>query len=260
MKGDPLKEGRLAAKILTVILGCFAIAWGVQVMPIAWRDQTVGRTAKRIIQGEHFHTEALTNLLPMVETTEYATYCDPDGRHNGAVIRLRLAEDFAISSPRAVNEQLDPLIESVRRSLACSPADPFLWVTLFRAESGNYGLRDGDFNYLAMSYRTGPNEGWIALRRNFVALSVFESLPKDLADLAVDEFTRILGLGLYQEAIEIFGRSGSRARDALLAHLAVSTVSERQRKVFADALYARGYDVEVPGAPISHRPSVNAGE
>ena len=47
-------------------------------------------------------------------------------------------------------------------------------------------------NYLRLSYALGPNESWIALWRNRLAFSLFERLPTDLSDDALDEFIKLV--------------------------------------------------------------------
>ena len=54
-----------------------------------------------------------------------------------------------------------------------------------------------DLTLLRMSYWSGPNEAWIAVRRNSLALGVFPSLPGDLAEQALSEFVGLVRSGLY---------------------------------------------------------------
>jgi hypothetical protein len=103
--------------------------------------------------------------------------------------------------------------------------------------------------FLWLSYSLGPNEGWIAVRRNRLALSVFEALPPDLAEAALNEFARMLKSGLYDDTMSIFIGPGWAIRDQLLSHL--TSVPKRYREEFARGLDQRGYDVAVPG--VAHR-------
>jgi hypothetical protein len=70
-------------------------------------------------------------------------------------------------------------VDAIRQSLACSPADPFFWLALYALEPS------APLNYLTASYRLGPNEGWIALKRNLVAFANFDELPDDLRRIVV---------------------------------------------------------------------------
>ena len=105
------------------------------------------------------------------------------------------------------------------------------------------GPKPEQLTFLRLSYRLGPNEGWIAVRRNRLLLAMFPGLPSDLADAAVSEFGRMVDSWLYWETIAIFTGPGWPIRDRLLASL--RDVGERQREAFAIQLYAEGYDVTV---------------
>jgi hypothetical protein len=97
-----------------------------------------------------------------------------------------------------------------------------------------------------MSYRLGANEGWIALKRNHFAFSIFEQLPPDLAEDALNEFARLLESGFYDQAAEIFIGPASHVRDRILARL--TGVRQRDRDFFERALNRRDYDIAIPGA------------
>jgi hypothetical protein len=67
-----------------------------------------------------------------------------------------------------------------------------------------HGFKLDHLEYLRMSYLMGPNEGWIALKRNVLALAVFERLPLDVAEMAIRELANLLSSGLIREAGGIF--------------------------------------------------------
>jgi hypothetical protein len=96
----------------------------------------------------------------------------------------------------------------------------------------------------------GPYEGWIADRRNRVALSMFWRLPPDLAEAVIREFAAMVNSQFYEAAIAILTGPGWPLHDQLLAGLTDSDV--RQRAEFAKELYSAGYDVAVPGIAPPH--------
>ena len=144
-----------------------------------------------------------------------------------------------------IDTQLSALRGSIFRSLACSPADPFLWVVLYWVEINRNGFQPRYLEYLRLSYQLGPNEGWIALKRNGYALAIFHQLPPDIADMAIAEFPRLLDSGFYAETVAILTGPGWRERGILVPRLKV--VAERHRQAFARTLYKLGYDIQVPG-------------
>lgn len=121
----------------------------------------------------------------------------------------------------------------------------FFSSSCFWLENTRNGFSADNFKYLRMPYELGPNEGWVSLKRNGLALALFEQLPPDVADMATDEFVRLLNNGFNREAVAIFTGPGWRIRNLLFPKL--KKVGEGQREAFARTLYNDGYDVDVPG-------------
>jgi hypothetical protein len=104
-----------------------------------------------------------------------------------------------------------------------------------------------------MSYRLGPNEGWVALKRNPIAFANFDWLPSDLAEDGISEFVGLVrSQRFFDAAANILVGPAWRVRDQVLPRLA--ELSERDRKTFAQVLQSRGYDVSIPGIQLQkHR-------
>lgn len=227
-----------------VIFGCAAVAWGMYVLPAFARQLPIERVATHVLNGDPFKSGVLAALMPQVEAAERTERCSPAVIHSAAIIRTRMAEQ-AIADGDDIDAQLNALRDSIRRSLACSPADPFLWVVLYWVEINRNGFQPDYLKYLRLSYQLGPNEGWIAFKRNGYALAIFRQLPPDIADMALAEFPRLLDSGFYAETVAIITGPGWRERDILLPRL--NGVAERHRQAFDRALYKLGYDATVPG-------------
>jgi hypothetical protein len=194
---------------------------------------------------------AILPLLPAIDRIEQSSYCRPEAMHSAAIIRLRLAEEAITNAERdAIDTRLGALQNSIVKSLACAPSDPFLWAILTWLDQTRQGFRPQQLMYLRLSYRLGPYEGWIADRRNRLALSMFWRLPPDLAEAVVREFATMVNSQFYEVAIAILTGPGWPLHDQLLAGLKDS--DPRQREEFAKALYSAGYDVSVPGIGPSH--------
>jgi hypothetical protein len=233
-----------ATRFATLTLAIAAISWGVVVYPAAWRQVSIERIAKRIIAGDPFKSEALAETAPGLKSAEEAD-CEPIALRSAAVIRLRVTEQaIATGEGNEIDGRLDTLRATLRRSLACTPSDAFLWVVLFWAENTRNGFEAENLKYLRMSYRLGPNEGWIALKRNRFALALFEELPPDLAEAAVSEFVKLVEDFVY-DAPDIFTGPGWRLRDVLLPRL--KDLPIRRRELFAKILYSKDLDISVPG-------------
>src|SRR5262249_37994860 len=229
------------ARIALIAFGAAAVAWGVAVLPVLWRDAPMEAVAPRVAVGDSFKVEFLADQLPAVAAAETLPYCRPVAIRGAGVIRTRLAELALATGER---DLIDGGVEAARRSLrdalACSPADPLLWMSLYWIESVRAGSHP-DMRYLRMSSRLGPNEGWIAVARNRIAFALFGSLPPDLANDAIHEFIGLLETGAYDIAVQIFTGPAWPARDAILPRLA--EVPFQHRSAFAKAVYGSGYDV-----------------
>ena len=241
-------------RIFTTLLGCAAILSGVYAFPIFWNQSPLEHTAVHLIEGAPFATDELIKLMPVVEGTEEAAPCRPQALHSAAVIRLQLAKDVIAGSERDhIDGSLSALRDSIRRSLVCSPADPFLWSVLFWVENTMNGFSKDHIEFLRLSYQLGPNEGWIAVKRNELALAVFGQLPANLREMAINEFANLLESGFLVEPVANFTGPGLPIRELLLSRL--KSVSSVRREAFARELYRLGYNVSVPGfEEIGRRP------
>ena len=233
-----------AARTLLVIFGCAAVAWGLFALPVFARQVPIERVATHVLEGDPFKSGLLAALMPQVEAAERAEPCNPVVTHSAAVILTRMAEQRVVEGDN-VDTQLNALHDSIRRSLACSPADPFLWVVLYWVEINRNGFQPDYLKYLRLSYQLGPNEGWIALKRDGYALAIFRWLPPDLAQMVIAEFANLLNSGFDDAVVKIFEGPGWNQRALLLPQL--KGVAEIHREAFAKALYRAGYDVHLPG-------------
>ena len=246
---------RALARLFAVVLGLAAIVWGAATFPIFWSQLPIERTAIAIAERDAFKRHSLDALLPAVDRIEQSSYCQPEALHSAAMIRLRLAEEAVSGAERdVIDARLSALEDSILKSLACAPSDPFLWTILTWLDQARQGFQPQQLTYLRLSYRLGPNEGWIADRRNRLALSMFWQLPPDLAKAAVHEFAAMVNSQFYVDAIAILTGPGWPLRDRLLAGLEDS--GHQQREEFAKQLRSAGYDLAVPGItlPPDRRP------
>jgi hypothetical protein len=184
--------------------------------------------------------------MTVVQAAEASDHCRPGAVWSAAVIRLRMAERYESDNPGKSldTQQSKELDDAVRGALSCSPSDPFLWIALYWIELKNHGSNEPA--YLQMSYRLGPNEGWIALKRNTVAFTNFGQLSTDLKEQALNEYIRLLASKqFFAEAADILVGPAWKVHDLILSRTA--TLSERDRQIFAQVLQSKGYDISVPG-------------
>ncbi len=243
------------ARIFVAAVGCMAMIWGLVTLPIFWRQSTLERTAQWIIGGASYKLEALAGVIPVIEAMEKATFCAPTALRSAAIIRLRIAELGQSGNAEEKSDTINAAANSVRESLSCSPADSFLWLALYWLDTAQYGYRPQDLKYLWLSYQLGPNEGWIAMKRNGVTFAMLQSSPdwcdqrvcilSKFSESAINEFARLVTSGFYEQAVDVFTGPAWPEREAILPQLA--GIAEPDRRRFADILHRRGYDVDVPG-------------
>jgi hypothetical protein len=238
----------VATRVFVLALGLMSVCWGGYAMAQLWTDSSLARPARFALMGAPFRNERLLEFLPALAVAEQARPCRPDARHAAAVLRVLVAEQaFAGRDTAGIDVRLAEARSAIRASLACAPADSFLWFALFWIENTIAGFSADHVGYLRMSYMFGPNEGWINLKRNRFAFAVFRQLPPEVARRVLDEFVTLIKNDFYKEAVAIFTGPAWTVRDQVLARLA--GLGERRREAFAKELYAQDYDVDVPGIP-----------
>jgi hypothetical protein len=230
---------RLLLRASAMFVGLVGIVWGVSEFPALRQESTIKKIADRILVGDVYKYDILLKQSSLVEPRQNPELCRPLTVRSAAVIRLRLAEisDNSALGPTPVRTNL--AVDAIRQSLACSPADPFFWLALYALEPS------APLNYLTTSYRLGPNEGWLALKRNPVAFANFDELPDDLRRIVVQEFVRIMEMDTIDDAMKIFVGPAWDNRELILSQM--DRVPLPQRQKFQAALTSAGYDVPVPG-------------
>ena len=236
-------------RVLSAACGICAIAWATSAILVYSAEARFASAAQYILSGVKYNSKQLDELRRELNATS-ASSLQPAALGNIATIRLRLMEAELSSGNAAAG--LDDLATAVVAALSANPTNSFLWLTEYWVQNLRTGGNASDLNFLRMSYLLGPNEGWIAIRRNPVALSAFPSLPADLAEQVLAEFTGLVRSGFSSEAADILAGAGWPIHEKLLAGLAQVEVGERRR--FARALESKDLDgVAVPGMEERHR-------
>lgn len=253
MKRGGFEAGRALARVFTCSLGLAAIAWGSFELPLFWRQAPVDRMASEILQGQTFATPLLMDEAKQIEASEKSSLCNPAVLRDAAAIRLAIVDNLMAEHDKMPTSAYTTLYQATRTALSCSPTDSFEWLTLFWLDLSGHGLTAKNATYLRLSYALGPNEGWIALRRNRLAIALFPQLPSDLADDAVDEFVRLVNTAaLYRETAEIFSRAAPVAQRRLAK--ALGSAKSIPREMFAKTIYDDGVDIQIPGVERPSRP------
>lgn len=244
MQGRAIPAG-LDLRIALILLGLSSLAWAGVVL-LAWpQPAAVEQSAARIVRGDRYKPEDLDRLAPLLAGIEAAPWSRAASVRAAAIVELRRAESALTDGRREdIDRHLGTLERLIPRALDAAPSDAFLWLALFWRDNLALGVDPARLAVLDMSYRTGPNEGWVGVRRSPVSLALFRLMPPALRERAITEFAGLVQ-SRFAEMPDILGGPGWAARDALLPRLA--RVDEPQRRTFARALYRAGIDVNVPG-------------
>jgi len=233
-------------RILTVVIGCIGVVWGARMLPQLRRDAYVNELASRILLGSTFRPQQILDVIPDLDAIVNDPHCDARALRSASIVRLQLVEDaLANADVGRLDQDFSAGRAVIAKSLACSPSDSYLWLSMFWLDSISRGFRPNDLALLRMSYQQGPDEGWIMVKRNRLALAIFSALPPDLAGLALAEFRELLQPEYVGAAVDNLVGPGWPIHETLLA--STREAPETQRMTFARMLYGKGYDVAVPG-------------
>jgi hypothetical protein len=242
------RAGRLVARGLLLLAAGGLFAWSAFVLQAYWGAATLAEVGTRIMAGETLRPEVMAAAEPEAQALTRAALPPPELMRASALLRVRQVED-AIASGQAVggNPALVSAETQVRAALAVTPTDPFLWFALAWLGKARDGFAPAQVPYLAASYRTGSREGWLALHRNALAVTVLPALPPNVRGAALTEFRDLVASNYIPAAADILKGPGWGQRDLLLASLA--DLPEERRAAFAQVLRWQDIDAEVPGVP-----------
>jgi hypothetical protein len=245
----------LLVRALSLTLGAGAILWGSFFFPAFREDAPLHSIASDYLLGRGFSDELLLDGAKPRASPAPIPFCNPTELHDEVILRLGVLNAALKERPRqaVLNSNYTVLQEATRRALSCAPFDSFSWLTLFWLDATQHGVDSQNLRYLRLSYALGPNEAWIAVWRSRLAILAFAQLPSDVADEALSEFVRLVDAGyLYSEAAAIFASASPAVQGSLIER--VKSANIVHRRIFAQTLYDKGFDVSVPGVPKPARP------
>lgn len=237
---------KLVLRPVIVVCGLTAILWATVAIRAYSKDAPLAYTAKAILSGDKFNSKQMESIKEQIVVT--SDLREASALSGAAVVRMFLLENEIKSGNREISVlDYERLQANVSEALARSPTDSFMWLAAFWLKRlRNDELTTDDFNLLRMSYRSGPNEGWIVFKRIPLALGASEKAPADLADKALWDIIGLVRSGFYWEAAGIFEGLGSDVRNQTLSRLLRVDLSSR--RAFARALADKGISgLVIPG-------------
>jgi hypothetical protein len=236
---------RSSLRLALVAGGVGAMLWSGAVFRVFLIDAPEEDVSSRILIGEDFPSEALQYLDRDSDFRVKGAY--PQGLRSASIIRLRRTE-LAIGSLNQIEVDADlaSLQRSLTEALANTPTDSFLWLALFWSQNAAHGFGPQSVEYLRMSYLCGAHEGWIAARRNRLAIAMFYALPTDIRAAALVEFNDLVAHGYIPEAAKTFMGPGWDIHDLLVSNLAA--LPHDTQMAFTAKIAEFGYNIRDPFA------------
>lgn len=239
-------------------LGCLALAigaagWAFAVFRTIPDFGAINEIGNRIGGGEGYRPEVVRSWAEKIEPTIAGT-CDGRVLTSALMIVAKAAEiEIASAQIDAIDRRLDAVRRTALRVISCAPVHSFAWLALYWVESVRSGFDPKLLGYLEQSYKTGPREIWVSLRRNPMAMAVFEALPPALQERAIDEFIALVQAVQLDGASTIFVRLDDGLRQRIVPRLA--EVPYNIRNGFSRKLSRLGLDIALPGvAAVPERP------
>lgn len=229
-----------------ILFGVLSVGWVAVAMPWFQAEPPILQSAQRVLVGDQFNPVQIATLRRELSDAHLRSII----RQSQIVIRLRLLEqDFKAIDRKAYAADLNDIAAATFDALSGSPADSFVWLVESWTRAQGPAGTDRNLPALRMSYALAPNEEWIAHRRASFALSIFSSLPDDLAKRAESEFVQLVRSRLYSQAAYILVGQRPDLRARLLGRLA--ELKEIDRRELARAMEVRNLDgATVPGTSL----------
>ncbi|WP_342359358.1 hypothetical protein [Terrarubrum flagellatum] len=240
------------------LLSSAAAAWAVEVGPASVAGWRVALVGKRIGNGATFDASALAPLLDLKGVNILQSPCTGDVQQGALFIAARLAElALNVGEFAELDGRLEKVETLARETLVCSPHNSFAWFALYWSQGRRVGFTRRTLDYLDMSYRMGPREGWISVRRNPQAMLVYRQLSPELKARLVEEWRLLLEARLFQPAALALAQIPEGDRQTLFDQRA--RLDSNLWALFSDFLDLQGIDILLPDAPERRRTPWRAG-
>lgn len=238
-------------RLVVAALGFAAILWSCAALPPFWLTLPARQAAERIVADQRFRPGVLRQLLVRLANAPQPKPLPAAFARADALISLRAAESQWRAQDDA-DRETDVAYQKIRSALSVLPGDPLLWLLLYSVDMARNGFHAEIVDYLDRSYAEGPNEGWIALRRNRLALAIFSSLRAETQNLVIAEFAKMVDADwIDHAALNLLG-TGWQQRDRLVSALGEVNISSK--KSLYNQISGSGVRLNIPGLDYDVRP------
>jgi len=218
----------------TLIVGCLGLAWGAFVLPRSELADDFRDTEDRLLHFETFSPPSLTRIMHSGNSQDLSV-CDTHSQRAILLMEMSLAESALRSGTVAEFDRRTHSLETrSKRILSCAPRQSFVWLLIFQLEVLHGALNEHSFDLLAMSYETSPNEAWISIRRNLVAMPLILVAPEPMRHKILNEFQLLMRYGFFDVAARAYLGAPEAARSLLQTR--IEQLDGSRQKAFSEAL------------------------
>lgn len=243
----------LAMRWFLLALSAIGILWPLIVYPSFSRGALAREITARLVADERFRPGLLQELLGRLVASPRPAIEQPELTLAQVLLRLRSAEEaMQRSSSDVADREVEASQGQLVMALSLNPTESFLWLLLYSVETFRNGFDPTTLQYLDRSYRAGPHEGWIAVRRNRLSLAILPTLDESLQKAAISEFSEMVDSDFIEDAAMILKGVGWIHRDRLLASL--TDVEIASKASLLKRLRIDGISVKMPGIEYDERP------
>lgn len=241
----------LGARLVALALVVVFAAWGWRIAPITINEDRLvaNLVAKGLLDGGTYSAGDLVKVDEALRASRDEALCIPLDLRSEIVIRLALVEaQIGLGDVAAAERYLGAAEASVARALACDPNMSMAWIALAWTEFARTDFTPRAADFIRMSMKTGPYEGFSVGRRVQLLLDALPKLTdQDMRDLLADQIRVLMNNELYTLLAFNYVRSEDPERRFLADVFA--TGSEVQQTKIAAAVWRSGEDIELPLAP-----------
>jgi len=253
MSNNDRKMQRLLTRGLLLPCGGLVVLWTMFALPSFRLTVPARDVAARIVADERFKRGILPGALARMETVKRPLMLQAEFSKAEALLMLRTTEEaIQQQAPEEGDRGIEGAQQKVIAALFVNPSDSFLWLMLYSVETARSGFGPEKVGLLDLSYAVGPLEGWIAIRRNRLALAIFPMLRDDIQRAAVSEFAELVDSDFIEEAANNLTGVGWSIRERLLSELVEVDITSRQ--ALAKRLSSNGIKLAIPGIKTDERP------
>jgi hypothetical protein len=211
-----------------------AFAWGISNLLRGASADFLRDVETNLLRFEVFSPDTANRMLADPDAQDVSD-CDDHSQRALLLLELSLTEAALRSGASAeYDEHMRSLEARTRRALGCSPRNSFAWLVAFSLHVQHGVLDERAFDLLTMSYKTSPNEAWVAVRRTMVAAPVALAAPEPVQRAILAEFQNLVRSRFVEVPARVYFNAPAPLQTLLRSR--IDELDPPSQRAFSDAL------------------------